>query len=81
VLTILDNGVAKATINLTGTFTTAGFVLSQDAKGGTQVIDPSTTSAAGLAQAMATFQSSPASGVAVGASIPPPSLPVLHAHG
>jgi hypothetical protein len=70
VLTILDNGVAEATIHLTGTYTTASFTLSQDAKGGTQVIDPAATIPAGaattipLTQAMAGFRSGAAPHVA-----------------
>jgi hypothetical protein len=81
VLTILDNGVAKATIHLTGTYTTGSFVLSKDAKGGTQVIDPATTSAASLTQAMASFQVSPPSGQVGTPACLIPELPLLHTHG
>jgi hypothetical protein len=83
VLTILDNGVAEATIHLTGTYTTAGFVLSQDTKGGTQVIDPTTTttSAVPLTQAMASFQVGTALNPAGPSPVAPTNLPLIAAHG
>jgi hypothetical protein len=82
VLTILDAGVAKASINLTGTYTTASFALSQDAKGGTQVIDPSTTtSAVPLTLAMASFQVSAAPNPAGPSPGSTPLQPLVSGHG